>query len=270
MSVDKNNCSARGSFSVQKDNIELSGRGKWKPRGDFSLVVSPSASIARGLACEVSCSQKLDDSLTKLRWSMMIRRCSFSMRLMLRRTGTRFTIPLELWPDAAGPIPVETLLCLIALWAAPPFLMRVARELWKRYNPQVEGKKELGPSSNGYPASEAQAASDQRQMIVREAARRRDEELAAEGLVILEARYGHPEHVASGIDHRHTIDVGEALMAKVRHGRLCISSAPKSSLLGFWDPCQGQDASPELFVRYRYGLVEYTSKFADTDPVHLP
>lgn len=264
---------ARGSLIVQSDNIELSTRGKWKPRGDFSLAVSPSASITRGLACEVSCSQKLDDGLTKLRWSMMIRRQSFTMKFMLRRTGTRFTLPLELWPSAAGPIPVRILLGLMAVWAAPPFVARLARELWQWHHPQLEGKKvnasrEDG-SINGSASFRAQAA-DQRQMIVREASRRRDEEVAAKGLVIVEARYGHPAHVASGVDHRHTIDVGDALMAKVRRGRLCISSAPKSSLLGFWNPCQGQDALPELFVRYRYGCVEYTSRFCDTDAVHLP
>lgn len=266
-------------MSLQPGTGELNAQLKCKPCKDFSLKLGPSLS-PQGWALQATCTKAFPDGPTKLHWALRVRRRSLSLRLTLCRGGLRFNFPLELWPEAAGPLPVSELGLALAVWAVPPLGLRVLRGCWLAANSWLQAWRKTSTASavvdEAEPAeAEEEAggeAEEQRRLVAGEAQRRRSEEASVRGLEILSARYGDPALVAApGPPGPGVVDVTDCLMAKVRRSRLAVSSAPKSTLLGFRDP-RGASAlePPALCVRYRFGPGEYSRVFGDEEPVLLP
>jgi len=272
-----------GSLTMRpQGDGELSLQAKFKPAEDFSLRIAPSIS-PRGWAITVTCTKAFRDGLTKLQWALRVRRRSACVRLSLQRAGLRFVVPIDIWPETAGPLPAQELALALALWTLPPLGLRLIRELWLagkswRAFRQTEPGTAKDPgcdeaeSAKAAAAAAAQAsvaaAKEQRRLVSGEAARRRGEEELRQGLVILRAAYGDAEHVED-LDNRinSVIDVTDCLMAKVRQSQLHLSDAPKSSLLGFHEI----SGSPSVLrIHYRYGRTEHTRTFKDKEPVLLP
>lgn len=290
------------SLNLQPGGGEISAQAKYKASRDFSVKLLPSIS-QQGWMLQVICAKMLDaERLTKLHWVLRLRRRSVMVRLTLMRSGLRFSIPLELWPEAAGPLPAQEMAFLLALYAAPPLLLRLLFASGKTFMRLVQGRKAATntPSAEDA-AAKAQAeaaaerdavaaaavrAAEQRQLIEREAQRRRSTEVAQHGLEIVRSLYGPASAFAGGrapaadaVLPAGVQDVTDCLMAKVRRSRLSISGTSKASLLGFHDPGAddgrgGRMPDPNqgltLFVSYRFGGVEHSRIFDDLEPVLLP
>eukprot|EP00929_Paragymnodinium_shiwhaense_P089863 TRINITY_DN50064_c0_g1_i1.p1 TRINITY_DN50064_c0_g1~~TRINITY_DN50064_c0_g1_i1.p1 ORF type:complete len:563 (+),score=59.28 TRINITY_DN50064_c0_g1_i1:89-1777(+) len=255
---------------------ELSMFAKVKPVAGVSVKAMPTVS-AQGCAVELICSKALADGLTKVKWILRVRRNGLALKLTFARAGLRFTFPLELWPEAAGPVPAAEYCSVLLLWALPPLLARavysgydIIRNIW--FGSKQRSVKAVGTDADSWRPSASATSSQQRRMVQRDADRRRTHEEAAGGLEVLCARYGDAAVIDNeGATSREVIDVTACLMAKVRDSRLEIGAAPKSSLIGFCDP--RSDASrppPRLYIRFRYGGVEYSRTFSDTEAVVLP
>jgi len=278
---------AKGQLSLQPGAREISAQLKCKPCKDFSLKLGPSLS-PQGWALQATCTKAFHEGLTKLHWALRVRRRGLSLRLLVSRGGLRFNFPLELWPEASGPLPASELCLALALWAAPPLGIRAlhscwlaGRDLlrsWRGDLPAKEARRaaeaEALAAAEATAAEEAAALEEQRRLVAGEAARRRAEEVAVRGLEILSARYGDPALVAApGPPGPGVLDVTDCVMAKVRGSQLCISAAPKASLLGFGAPRPGAPAAagpPALHVRYLFGATEHSRLFGETEAVLLP
>lgn len=288
---------ARSQISFQPGDGELTTQLKYKPSKDFSFKLGPSLS-AQGWGLQATCTKVFADGLTKLHWAIRLRARSVSLRLTLCRCGLRFAFPLELWPEAAGPLPVRELGLALVLWTAAPASLQLLQWLTRvghcaasnlllaneaRTPPPPPQDDKLGscaketegatPDMSELAATAADIACEQRLLIAGEAERRRSEEVARRGLEILAARYGDRDYVALEEGCK-ILDVSNCLMARVRRSRLHLSGTSKGTLPGFYDPrgvgsCEGQ-AAPVLFIRYRFGGVEREQTFGDLEPVLLP
>lgn len=283
---------ARSQISFQPGDGELTTQLKYKPSKDFSFKLGPSLS-AQGWGLQATCTKAFADGLTKLHWAIRLRPRSVSLRLTFCRCGLRFAFPLELWPEAAGPLPARELGLALVLWTAPPASLRLFQWLarvghraasslrWANEEDKFgSGAKETeegaSPDVSEQAATTAAMATEQRRLIASEAERRRSEEVARRGLEILAARYGDRDYVSLEDSNGgcRVVDVSNCLMARVRHSRLHLSGTSKGTLPGFHDPrgtaiCEGQ-AAPVLFIRYRFGGVEREQTFGDLEPVLLP
>jgi len=288
--------SARSQISFQPGDGELTTQFKYKPSKDFSFKLGPSLSV-QGWGLHATCTKAFADGLTKLHWVIRVRARSVSLRLTFCRCGLRFAFPLELWPEAAGPLPAKELGLALLLWTAPPvslrffqWLTRVGYHVVKKLL-QASEEDQLGngaskteegasPDARELAATAAAIAGEQRRLIAGEAERRRNEEVARRGLEILTARYGDRNFVSLEDSNGgcRAVDVSNCLMARVRHSRLHLSGSSKSTLPGFYHPhdaerSEGQaahQAAPVLFIRYRFGGIEREQTFGDLEPVLLP
>ena len=96
----------------------------------------------------------------------------------------------------------------------------------------------------------------------------RDRE-GSEGLIILEGRYGHLNSPNTSENSSKIIDVTVPLQALVKDSSLKISTTvSKSNLIGFYDPCIGEEKS--LFIKYLLRSQVHTVLYKDTDPIVLP
>lgn len=93
-----------------------------------------------------------------------------------------------------------------------------------------------------------------------------------EGLIILEARYGHLSSATTATTHENSIkiiDVSVPLQALVKDSTLRIATtASKSNLTGFYDPCIGDEKS--LLIKYSFRSQVHSVLYKDTDPIVLP
>eukprot|EP00927_Polykrikos_kofoidii_P055657 TRINITY_DN49873_c0_g1_i1.p1 TRINITY_DN49873_c0_g1~~TRINITY_DN49873_c0_g1_i1.p1 ORF type:complete len:600 (-),score=83.50 TRINITY_DN49873_c0_g1_i1:331-2130(-) len=253
-------------------NMELGGIIKYKPDARFSVKLQP-AITSRGFALQATCCKSSRDKLTKLHWNIAIHLQGVSLKLTLFRSGLRFALPLQLWPESAGPLPARELGLALALWAMPPLVLRCMRAIWVSLLKSLVGTdgKQVAESAALWAAAEVDAkkvvAREQQRLMADEAERRRCVEAAQQGLEILAGWYGDPGAVLAaarqqrssasaetafsaasphsqattavgtmGAGHAAIINVADALMAKVRKSRLHLSDASKSTLLGFCDP----------------------------------
>lgn len=92
----------------------------------------------------------------------------------------------------------------------------------------------------------------------------------SQGLIILEARYGQLTSTTTTNENSiKIIDVTVPLQTLVKDSTLRIATtASKSNLTGFYDPCIGEEKS--LFIKYSLRSQIHTILYKDTDPVILP
>mmetsp|Transcript_10094 Transcript_10094/g.22343 ORF Transcript_10094/g.22343 Transcript_10094/m.22343 type:complete len:601 (-) Transcript_10094:54-1856(-) len=308
--------SAKAFLNVQGGGGEIGFTAKYKKPKKFSCKIQPALST-RGWSVEVTCTRLLGvDRLTKLYWVLRIRRRSALIRLGLARSGLRFSFPLELWPETMGPVGVLDQAIFSLLYSLPPLCCRfgwLAYLSWSRRRAakaskkttaaasssaaqqadggaQEEGEEEDAAASaqNEQELARRTAAAEQRALLAGEAAKRRSTEAACNGLEIVRAFYGHPDAVRETslpAGREDVIDVTDCLMAKVRNSSLQISSAPKSTLLGFYyaserpgDPGLSSSSAPPpaptvlpiLHVVYKFGGVEHSRSYQDTESFILP
>eukprot|EP00435_Cladocopium_sp_Y103_P027322 s2_g6.t1 len=262
---------ARVFCDLQPDSGEVGVMFKYKPVKGFSLKLCPTLS-RQGLGLQLTCTKASRDTLSKLHWALQVRHASLGLRLTLCRCGLRFVVPLELWSEASGPLCAPDLALALAIWAVPPFILSVLRGGWLAVRGWVKDlwPKESPPSATNGSSDVQQDVSAQRHVLSPEAAKRRREEEAINGLVILEAHYGG--NAGDGGNGNGPagpeIDVTECLMARVRQSQLQLSNTPKSTLLGFGRHEAGVAA--RLTIQYRFGGQIYTRSFGETDVVILP
>ena len=90
-----------------------------------------------------------------------------------------------------------------------------------------------------------------------------------QGLIILEARYGHLTSTTTNENSIKIIDVTVPLQALVKDSTLKIgTTVSKSNLTGFYDPCIGEEKC--LFIKYSLRSQIHTVLYKDTDPIILP
>lgn len=269
------------SLELSRGDLQIGSQFKYKATKDFNLKIAPSLGLS-GWTVEAICSKALDEGLTKLSWALRLRRQSAQVRITLARSGLRFSMPIELWPNSAGPITLIDYFIFFAAWALPPFafklgwlLYRGVRGMWLDKAAIADSAEKVNPNGRNVgggpdePAAVAVTiASEQRLMVQRDATRNRSLEETQNGLVITLARYGTANTVSGACSS--AIDVTDCLMAKVRRSRLHISDAPKSTLLGFNVPDASAAGPQVLYVRYRFGGVEQEQTFGDTAVVMLP
>ena len=106
------------------------------------------------------------------------------------------------------------------------------------------------------------------QEVLRSLVEQIKEQEGAQGLIILEARYGHLSSRTTDSSLK-IIDVTIPLQTLVKNSTLKIdTTASKSDLTGFYDPCIDEEKS--LFVKYSFRSQIHTVTYRDTDPVVLP
>mmetsp|Transcript_24466 Transcript_24466/g.68586 ORF Transcript_24466/g.68586 Transcript_24466/m.68586 type:complete len:602 (-) Transcript_24466:284-2089(-) len=106
--------------------------------------------------------------------------------------------------------------------------------------------------------------------------RRRVEEQTVDGLIIVEAKYGESEAMAGiamadGKDcaaHPLIANVTTALQYQVKQSKLTLTSAPKSQLVGFYDPCPKEEK--KLRVLYMYKSQLHGTTIDDLDELRIP
>jgi DnaJ family protein C protein 11 len=106
------------------------------------------------------------------------------------------------------------------------------------------------------------------QEILRSLVEQIKETEGAQGLIILEAHYGH---LTSTINENsiQIIDVIVPLQSLIKNSTLRIeTTVSKSNLTGFYDPCIGEEKT--LFIKYSFHSQIHTVIYKDTDPVILP
>lgn len=275
-------------LNMDQGQCDLGVQLKYKPAKGFSLRLAPSIS-RNGWALQATCTKAASDGLTKLQWAVRVRARGATLKLMVTRCGLRFVLPLELWPESAGPLPLPELGLAVTLWALPPLVLRGLYLLWESAFALRAVWLRCPNSQVGSQADEdralaaAKEAFEQRQLLGREASRRRVEEEANGGLVILLAQYGDAAQVglrrplASAVAKAQdgaVLDVTDCLMAKVRNSKLHISDAPKSTLLGFHNvggiESESNNAQPMLHIWYTFGGIQHSRAFGNRDIVLLP
>jgi DnaJ family protein C protein 11 len=91
----------------------------------------------------------------------------------------------------------------------------------------------------------------------------------SQGLLILQAHYGHLSTTTTTESSLKIIDVTIPLQTLVKDSSLQISTTvSKSNLTGFYDPCVGEEKT--LFINYSFRSQIHTVTYKDTDPVVLP
>jgi DnaJ homolog subfamily C member 11 len=96
----------------------------------------------------------------------------------------------------------------------------------------------------------------------------RDRE-GSQGLIIVEGRYGQLTSTTNSENSSKIIDVTVPLQALVKDSTLKITSTvSKSNLIGFYDPCIGEEKS--LLIKYTVRSEMHTILYNDTDPILLP
>jgi len=91
----------------------------------------------------------------------------------------------------------------------------------------------------------------------------------SQGLLILQAYYGHLTSTIINESSMNIIDVTIPLQTLVKDSTLKIeTTVSKSHLTGFYDPCVGEEKS--LVIKYSFRSQIHTVTYRDTDPVILP
>merc|ERR1712079_283735 len=111
------------NISLQPDAVELAGRFKYKPVKGFHVLLEPLISLD-GWAVAASCCGSLPDGLTKLQWTLRLRSRSVGLQFSIIRSGLRFAIPLELWHNTLGPLPLHEAFLALAIWIGVPLTCR--------------------------------------------------------------------------------------------------------------------------------------------------
>jgi DnaJ family protein C protein 11 len=107
------------------------------------------------------------------------------------------------------------------------------------------------------------------QEVLRSLVQQIKESEGAQGLIILEAHYGHLTSTTTTDSSIKIIDVTIPLQTLVKNSTLKIeTTVSKSNLTGFYDPCVGEEKS--LFIKYSFHSQIHTITYKDTDPVILP
>jgi len=106
------------------------------------------------------------------------------------------------------------------------------------------------------------------QLMLNSVARKRLFEEQRKGLIIVSALYGNLESEDKGDCSAQVIDVSIPLQQLVEDSQLHLHEGSKSGLLGFYDPCIGEEK--QLYIRYlfRDKLHEVTND--DCQPLRIP
>jgi DnaJ family protein C protein 11 len=107
------------------------------------------------------------------------------------------------------------------------------------------------------------------QEVLRSIVEQIKEREGSQGLIILDARYGLLPSSTTNENLNKIIDVTVPLQSLVKDTSLRIgTTASKSNLTGFYDPCIGEEKS--LYIKYSFRSQIHTVTYKDTDPVVLP
>jgi len=245
--------SLKTNVQTSKDDLSIGVHAKYEPSDRWSVCLAPTWNLTQGpgmlLETEV---QGVPDDLTKITWGLHARIRSLTLLTRLNRGGLSFSLPLEIESQTVLPHPECAVLAVFVFITVPYLLSYLCRDKQTAVEREV-----LEVSVPG---------------IRKSAAKRRKDESAVEGLVIIQALYGGTEAIERWVKDGESdklVDVTDALMHKVVDSKLMISGrGRKSGLLGF-PPFEGTD-SRRLWIRYKYGKTEATRSFDDLEPVHLP
>jgi len=100
-------------------------------------------------------------------------------------------------------------------------------------------------------------------LMTETAERKRKEEQAKGGLIIVEAKYGK-------LNTNNILDVTIPLQCLVRDSELVLHNTPKAYLPGFYNPSTDIDDILELEISYLYRDKLKYVKIQDKDPLTLP
>eukprot|EP00397_Hematodinium_sp_SG-2012_P033082 GEMP01035297.1.p1 GENE.GEMP01035297.1~~GEMP01035297.1.p1 ORF type:complete len:537 (+),score=98.26 GEMP01035297.1:106-1716(+) len=258
------NSSVKATLETSKDDISLTLRSQYSPSEQWSISVAPTFNSSRGSGVLLETDlHGIPDELTTLTWGLHLRVRTLTLITKISRGGLSFSLPLEVDSPTLLPHPECAALALFVFVTVPYVLSRLRP---KKPRPKKNGQTEV-----------AEATLPGLQKV---AAKRRQEEEAARGLIILQAVYGDAESVEKWKEEWHAraagtsvaaplCDVTDALMHKVRDSTLMISTGgPKNSLVGF--PVVETTDSQRLGIRYRFGTTEMTCTYDDYELVHLP
>lgn len=158
---------------------------------------------------------------------------------------------------------------LLPLAAEAPAYFQVS----ERRRSRADGRRieELREEHADYIAQKKAEAEDALLLMERSVASKVQVERARDGLVILTAQYGRAEDfTARGIrDNGAIIDVTVPVQALVQNSRVFIPGARnKFNLLGFYDPCIGENK--KLRVRYLFRGQIHEATVDDVQPFRAP
>ena len=106
------------------------------------------------------------------------------------------------------------------------------------------------------------------QEVLRSSVEQIKDKEGAQGLIILEAHYGH---ITSTVNESSIkiIDVTIPLQTLVKDSTLRIeTTVSKANLIGFYDPCIGEEKS--LLIKYSFHSQMHRVTYNDLDPIILP
>ncbi|KAL8022804.1 putative dnaJ-like protein C11 [Plasmopara halstedii] len=271
-----------------------------------TIKVSIRASLLTGVSFVTGISQEVSDR-TRLAIGVLLARAGITLRLGFTRGNVRFVMPIFL-----SPFSIQSAYFTFCA-ATSPFLVaavlsqiiKPAQERQRRFERQTREMMQLQ-----YLATAFQSAQEQQKLMLRSAEEKMKlerERSDGKGLMILLGRYGknptnlnednveendenfrfedesHETLIVQETTMKHSkqtcIDVTIPLQFFVKNGELCLPSASKAGLLGFYNPCLNEVDSqtansstnkPLLYIRYVYDGQVFEATFDDHQAVSLP
>ncbi|CAF4232563.1 unnamed protein product [Rotaria magnacalcarata] len=185
------------------------------------------------------------------------------LRLKFTRGSQVFSIPLPLAKDVlpsaifyATITPTLVYLVLDRLIIQPFVRLEHEREQKKREDEERE--KQVDRRHEAMNAQE----------VLRSLVEQIKDKEGSQGLIILEAYYGHLYPIIDESSIK-IIDVRIPLQTLVKDSALKIeTTVSKSNLIGFYDPCVGEQKS--LRIKYSFHSQIHTVTYQDLEPIILP
>ena len=190
------------------------------------------------------------------------------LSLYWSRLGRRINIPFFLCSGSS------LRLCTLLMTTVIPFTGLAIWELWDRHQGRKRHQQRLAAQRDHQYIQKRRAEADTLTTLMAPVVQNRQKtESAANGLVILSAKYGvkaRDAGEATAWGAAEVADVTVAVAALVDHGHLFIpSGVQKSRLLGFWDPEPTEEKV--LHVRYSFQGREATVEVrGDDEQLELP
>lgn len=181
------------------------------------------------------------------------------LKLHVSRVGQNIAIPILLSAELNPVVALCTTVIPATAWAAVyhlyilPRKQRLVKRCVLKSPADTSRIEQLRTEHKEYIAQKRREAEDAVLLMTPSVARKTASEREKNGLVILSAQYGPADaFTPRGIhDRDEVLDVTVPLQSLVQNSRLFIPAGPaKFNLLGFWDPCIGENK--KLRVRYLF------------------
>lgn len=204
--------------------------------------------------------------------TVLLKMDSITVQISLQRGGYKFVLPILVSRQPTLASISASLVIPAAVTALVTLLIIEPRRRMKKQRKVEQLKKEHAETVTKAKKSAESAI----KLMINTVTRKRQIEEQRSGLIIVEALYGNlsseskqemPSNVA-GDSEPSVIDVTIPVQYLVEDSQLHLHNTSKASILGFYDPCIGQEK--QLYIKYLFQDKLHEVTMLDLDAVALP